>query len=1100
MNKNYHQVGLFRLLTSILFIIIGVSIARAQITLPPQQTTLQEVTKQISEQSDYKFFYSDKISITKIDVAGIKSMPVKKVLDTILQGTGISYKITDNVVYLASKTEPVKEGTVTKVVVKGTVTDDNGLPLIGVHVKGKTNAAITDLNGNFSLECNAGETLTLSYLGFKTKTIKVESSFMLIKMKEDKQALDEVVVTALGIKRSEKALSYNTQRIDSEQITTIKDANFVNTIAGKVAGVTINASSSGVGGATKVLMRGTKSIAKGNNALYVIDGIPMFNSMGEQGGGRFDNFGTTESAADINPEDIESISVLTGASAAALYGSDAANGVLLITTKKGKEGKAKITFSSQSDFSNPFILPRFQNRYGNKPGEIRSWGDKLSTPSTFNPRDFFNTGSTVINSLSLSAGTAVNQTFFSMSSTNSKGIIPNNAYNRYNFSIRNTTKLFRDKLTLDLGANYIIQNDRNMRNQGERFSSLVPLYLFPRGEDFNAVRAFEHYDAVRKISVPYWPYGEGGYMMQNPYWVAHRIITANTKERYILTGSLNYDILKCLKFSTRVRFDNSVIRFDERRFAGTTLQLTGNSPKGYYSHSTGNDRQIYADGMFTFIKDFSDFSVNINAGGIFSDRHNYILDGFRSPLKPDGIPNFFSPYNQAYTGQDAYPITAYDALRTFSLFFSAEFGWKRMLYLTVTGRNDWSSALVNTPKSSFFYPSVGLSGVISEMIKMPSFISYLKLRGSYAQVGNAPSAGLTSPTYSYDTQLGTWQAPSYVPIKELYSEQTSSYEAGINAKFFKGRISLDATFYKTNTYKQTFNPQITSSSGYSSMYIQTGNIENRGIELVLGYTDEYKGGFGYSTNISITANRNKVIELADSYTDPTTGKVSSIKELRMGGVGDAEFIVRKGGSLGDVYAKFDLQKDENGRILVNTADGSVHPDKANEFFLGSVFPKCNLGWSNELSYKGLSLGFLMTARIGGIVLSSTQAVLDHFGVSEQSAIWRDKGGIPVNNGKVSALNWYNVVGAGQGMMAYYTYSATNVRLQEAHISYTLPKSWFKNKLGMTLGITGRNLLMIYNKAPFDPEMTASTGNFYQGIDYFMMPSLRNIGFNVKLQF
>ena len=256
--------------------------------------------------------------------------------------------------------------------------------------------------------------------------------------------------------------------------------------------------------------------------------------------------------------------------------------------------------------------------------------------------------------------------------------------------------------------------------------------------------------------------------------------------------------------------------------------------------------------MFTFIKDFSDFSVNINAGGIFSDRHNYILDGFRSPLKPDGIPNFFSPYNQAYTGQDAYPITAYDALRTFSLFFSAEFGWKRMLYLTVTGRNDWSSALVNTPKSSFFYPSVGLSGVISEMIKMPSFISYLKLRGSYAQVGNAPSAGLTSPTYSYDTQLGTWQAPSYVPIKELYPEQTSSYEAGINAKFFKGRISLDATFYKTNTYKQTFNPQITSSSGYSSMYIQTGNIENRGIELVLGYTDEYKGGFGYSTNISLS--------------------------------------------------------------------------------------------------------------------------------------------------------------------------------------------------------------------------------------------------------
>lgn len=1100
MLKHFYWRCLLRLMAVSVFFAVPVANSFAQISLPAQQMTIEQLSNEVAAQSDYKFFYSDRMSEMKINVPEIKNKGIEELLRTVFIDTGITYKLSEGIVYFSEAKSPVKSDSKQNNLLKGKVTDSKGLPLIGVHVKGKTSAAITDLDGNFILECNPGEELVFSYMGFISKTVKAVGTDMTLVMEEDKEALDEVVVTALGIKRSEKALSYNTQRVDAEQLTKVKDANFVNSLSGKVAGVTINASSSGVGGATKVLMRGTKSIAKGNNALYVVDGIPMFNIVGTEGGGRYDSQGSSEGVADINPEDIESVSILTGASAAALYGSDAANGVVLITTKKGAVGKARVTFSSQSDFSSPFVMPRFQNTYGNDRGAIKSWGDKLDSPSTFRPENFFNTGQTYINSLSLSAGTEKNQTFLSFSSTNSKGIIPNNTYNRYNFSLKNTTKLLNDKLTLDFGANYIIQNDRNMRNQGERFSPIVPLYLFPRGEDFNAVRAFEHYDEGRRISLPYWPYGEGGYMMQNPYWVAYRNISENSKDRYILSGALNYDILDWLKFSTRLRFDNATVRAENKLYAGTLLQLTGNSPKGYYAHSTGIERQLYSDAMFTVSKDFNKFSVNVNFGGIYSDRLNRIQDGFRGPLRPDGISNFFSPYNQSYTGQDASPLVMYDALRTISAFFSGEFGWNRMIYLTVTGRNDWTSALVNTRNKSFFYPSVGLSGVISEMVKLPSFVSYLKLRGSFAQVGNPPTAGLTSPTYTYNEQLGTWAAPTYVPITELFPESTNSWELGLNTKFFEGRISLDATFYKTNTFKQTFNPRITSSSGYSSMYIQTGNIENKGVELVLGYSDVFGGKFGWDSRFSFSANRNRIIELADKYKDPLTGIESSVKELRMGAVGDAEFILRKGGTLGDLYAKSDVLKDENGQILVNTADGSIYPDEKKEYFLGSVFPKCNLGWSNEFSWNGLNLGFLLTARIGGIVVSSTQAVLDNFGVSEQSVYWRERGGIPVNNGIVSAKNWFDVVAAGQGMMAYYTYSATNVRLQEAHISYQLPKKWFKDKMGITLGVTGKNLLMIYNKAPFDPEMTASTGNFYQGIDYFMMPSLRNMGFNVKIQF
>ena len=444
------------------------------------------------------------------------------------------------------------------VTVQGTVVDATGLPLIGASVleQGTLNGTITDVDGAFQLTVPQGAILEISSIGFKTVTITVTNAGPYsITLEEDSELLNEVVVTALGIKREQKALSYNVQAVDGEKLTAVKDANFVNSLNGKVAGVVINSSSAGPGAAARVVMRGTKSIDKNNNALYVIDGIPMFNvSSGNQDGGTMATQPGSDGVADLNPEDIESISVLTGPSAAALYGYQAANGVILVTTKKGQEGKTKVTFSNNTSFSTALMTYDFQNTYGNAEGNATSWGDKLATPTTFDPAGFFNTGVNVINGLTFSTGTAKNQTYASVSTTNTTGIIPNSEYNRYNFSFRNTAKFANDKLTLDLGAQYVIQNNKNMVGGGQYFNPIPALYLFPRGENFQEVQMYERWNSTRQIMEQYWPTSiySTDINMQNPYWIVNRMQTQTKKQRYMLNASLKWDIADWFNIIGRV--------------------------------------------------------------------------------------------------------------------------------------------------------------------------------------------------------------------------------------------------------------------------------------------------------------------------------------------------------------------------------------------------------------------------------------------------------------------------------------------------------------------------------------------------------------------
>ena len=1010
--------------------------------------------------------------------------------------------------------------------VSGVVVDATGYPLIGVAIliKGTTVGSSTDLDGKFAFElpstAGSATLLEFSCLGYKTQDIPLGNKRVFnVTMEDDAILMEGTVVTALGIKRSEKALSYNVQQVNADALVANKDANFVNSLNGKVAGLVINASSSGVGGASKVIMRGQKSISQSSNALYVIDGVPMYTTA-RDGSTEFGSQGSSDPIADINPEDIESISVLTGAAAAALYGSDAANGAIVVTTKKGKEGKVSVNASAGVELMNPFVLPRFQNRYGTGDlsssvgSTVRSWGNLMNEANNpgYNPaKDYFQTGVTNTESVSVSMGNAKNQTYLSGSAIDSRGVVPNNGYHRYNFTFRNTTSFLNDKMHLDVGATYILQKDRNMINQGTYNNPLVGAYIFPRGNDWDAVKMYERYDMTRRLSTQYWPIGDAGMTMQNPYWINYRNLRENKKDRYMLNASLSYDILDWLSVSGRVRMDQSVTNYTEKYYASTFTQLTELSNNGLYGITTMKDRQIYADALVNINKRFGDdWTLQANIGASISDmsydalkNRGPIADGLITDEKP-GLANVFNVQNLSNSAKTSRMQEGWRE-QTQSIFGSAELGYKGAYYLTVTARNDWPSQLAgpHSNRKSFFYPSVGASVVLSQIIpNMPKNLEYVKIRGSYASVGTAFERYIANPQYKWNSSGLSWNTQTQYPMYDLKPELTNSFEVGLSMRFLKW-FNMDVTYYHTNTLNQTFSPQISTGSGSSEIYIQSGNVLNQGCEFTLGFEKDWNI-FNWASNFTFSTNQNKIISLAENVLNAATGEYFSVDLLDMNGLGRAHFLLKEGGTLGDLYSLVDYNYDSNGMIIINedgTTTSNVITDAKDYVKLGSVLPKANLSWRNDFRIQNFNFGFLVTARIGGIVYSSTQAVLDYYGVSEASAAARDAGGVFINGGDcVDANKWYSSVGGSNPLPQEYTYSATNVRLQEASIGYTFPRKMLGDVCDLNISLVGRNLLMIYNKAPFDPEAVATTGNYYQGIDHFMMPALRNFGFNVRITF
>ena len=960
--------------------------------------------------------------------------------------------------------------------VKGLVVDATGEPIIGASIveNGTTNGGITDLDGKFTLNVKPGATLKISYVGYQTLEVKAAKTMRVV-LKEDSEMLSEVVVVGYGSQKKTN-LTGAVSTVDvNKTLDSRPIADVGRGLQGSTPGLTITIPSSEVGTDPNIKIRGAVASLEGNSKpLILMDNVEI------------------PSISLVNPDDIESISILKDAAASSIYGSKAAFGVILITTKKGAIGKPRISYSNSTSFSRPFVTPEFQNTYGRKEGEFKSWGDKLDKPSTYNPLDFFQTGFNTMNSIAVSTGTETNQTHISFGAVNSEGIIDNNKYNRYNFTFRNSWDIVKNVLSMDMGLFYIKQNNQNSNGQGMYYNPLVPIYLFPPSDDINKYAVYERYDADRNFKTQYWPYGNQGLGMQNPYWIINRNMFNTDRDRYIMSLSMKWNITNWLNIIGRARIDNAYTDFERKLYASTDGLFS--KSQGNYMNQEDKNTSTYLDFLVNVDKKFGEnYHLLVNLGGSFYDE-KYKSDTFEGNLV--GVPNFFHPSNIPSTESNYNKSELHT--QTQSIYGKAEIGYRNFLYADVTGRIDWFSTLVGTSKEYVCYPSAGLSVILSEILPLPEkIISFWKIRGSYAQVGNPPSAYLPYATVALEN--GNATSANFTPASHLKPEMTKAFEFGMDLRLFQNKLNIAATYYNSNTYNQLFKYELPPSTGYAFAYENAGKVNNWGIELSVGFNQDL-GPVQWNSNLIYSMNRNEIKELLPEYvTDRTTGMtVKSPTEFSVATADSYRMILKEGGSMSDIYAT-KLKQDLHGNILIT--NGGVSAEENTFIKVGSAAPKYNLGFRNSFSWKGLELDFLIDARVGGEVISATQALMDQFGVSQQTADARDNKGVVVNKGKLDAEQYYGTVASGKtGLLAHYVYSATNVRLREMSLSYMLPSKWFGEKLNISLSLTGHNLLMFYNKAPFDPELTANTGTYYQGFDYFMPPSLRSFGFGVKVNF
>ncbi|WP_158796221.1 SusC/RagA family TonB-linked outer membrane protein [Pedobacter sp. L105] len=993
--------------------------------------------------------------------------------------------------------------------ITGTVRETSGGVLAGVSVsiKGTKTGTQTDAAGKFSLMAKPGDILVFTYISFDTKEVTVGSETNInVVMAEAANGLNEVVVTALGIKRSEKSLTYSTQTVSGTELTDVKSDNLMNSLNGKIAGVTISPSASGVGGSAKVILRGERSASGNNQPLYVIDGVPISNGANANGQPN-DTYGGTPDGGDgisnLNPEDIESMNVLKGASAAALYGSQAANGVIVITTKKGKAGKTTINFSSGYTLSKNAYEPKFQNDYGaTTAGSTTSWGPKTNGGAIDNLSKFYQTGQNFTNALSLTGGNEIAQTYFSYSNTDARGVEPGNKLDRNNVNFHETAKFLNNKLSVDGNVNYITQKINNSPTIGFYTNPLTGLYLFPRGQNIDPYKSsYEGPNGTNGVPTQNWPFQED--LQQNPWWIINRNTNTATRNRIMLNGSAKYEFTNWINIQARGSIDRTDDNYDQRYYAGTLAPLAAGNGNGSYSGSDQVLNQKYGDVIVNLtLPGTSDFKLDGLIGTSITDQ---FTSGYNFGSGSGGyglsIPNLFTIQN-IQVSNAAQGVNSGSNVNTLAnyhnqiqaIFANANLSYKDWAYLTLTGRNDWSSNLAFTPTDHYFYPSAGLSFIISQMTKLPEEISYFKVRGTYAQVGNTVEQYATYPTNTPSANGVTLS--SIAPYPTLKPEKTKSFELGTDLRFLKDKLSVSFTYYKSNTYNQSLEIVPPSPSGYSNGYVNAGNIQNTGLEFTVGYNVIKTSAFSWNTTLNGSRNVNKVIDL-DSKDGIDLFALTNSNSYRS--------YLAKGGSFGDIYGQT-IQKDAQGRVIL-TSEGL--PLLSTGFSkIANSAPKFQLGWSNNFTYKQFSLNFLVDAKLGGQVVSVMQSLLDSYGVSEVSGQARNAGGVSVNAvsatgqavSTVDAEKWYTSIGGRNAALGEYVYSATVVRLREAALGYSFPLAKTGAIKALRLSATGRNLIYFYKKAPFDPEVTSSTGNGLSGVDVFNQPAQRSYGLNLNATF
>ncbi len=1035
----------------------------------------------------------------------------------------------------------------------GRVLDENNDPLPGasVVIQGSATGVASDFDGNFEIELPQGnEILEISYIGYVTQEFSISGKTSAdIVLQPDSQSLDEVVVTALGIKKEKKRLGYAVQEVKNENLVTARETNVTNSLAGRAAGVQITGGGSGVGSTSLITIRGEGSLIPGNNSpLFVVDGIPISNrTISNRAEGNLEtDFGN--GAQDINPDDVESISILKGPNATALYGSRGLNGVVLVTTKSGKGSKGLgISFTQNLTFENALRIPKYQNQYGQGAGGEfafgdgfgagtndnidESWGPPLDgrliaqhdsptssgfragdfalrprnadgtfadtiepTPWLANPNnieDFFETGITSTTNLSLTGGNQFGNFRLSLTNLDSEGILPNTDYDRETYALSGSYNL-RPWLKVSSAINYVNSGSSNRPNNSYGTENIMYLWVwFGRQIDMNSLR-------------DYWQPGLEGRQQfnynynwhDNPYFTMFENTNGFNKNRIFGNARVDIDITKDLSLMLRTGIDY----FGELRTSRRAYS-TQRFARGQYREDDIFFKEQNTDFLLSYTKKANeDFSIGASIGGNIREEENRYKRISANSLSIPGI------YNFANAAEPLSKTQFNDRRKINSLYAFANISYKDYLFLDVTGRNDWSSTLPSD-NNSYFYPSVGVSAILSDIFKFPQS-TFLKLRGGWARVGNDTDPYALRNTFSFNEPFGNFQRVSASEIlrnEELLPEQANSIEIGADLRLFNNRLGLDVTWYDATTKNQILTLPVANTSGFNSRIINAGEIQNTGIEVVLNATPIKTDNFRWDATANFTRARGKVKSLTEGLdTYEMSNNYLSVQ-------------AQVGGRMGDVYGTGLVSVDDpNSEFfgqVVHNEDGFSLRDP-NLKLLGNYNPDFTLGLQNTFSYKGFNLGVLFDWRQGGVIMSRTVLIGGTSGLMDFTAVGREEGIISEgviqnadgsyrpNDVRLSGRDYY-WWRYNRGNEEIGMFDASFLKLREVKIGYNIPKKILGNSFiqSMSLSLVGRNLALWTENPHFDPEtISFNGGTIVPGVEDMALPSSRSYGFNLNITF
>jgi len=1119
MSKGYiPKIVLIMRLTTVILITTFMQVYAAgfaqKISMTQSNAPLKTVLKVLKSQSGYNFVYTDDLlKMAKPINIEVDRAELEDVLTQIFKEQPLTYSVNKNTITLKEKLflspSDKHESELKDIVVKGKITDSKGesLPGVSVRVKGTTIGTSTDIDGRYSLNVSDDAVLVISYIGYLSKEVAVNGRNSVdIVLEVSTASLNEVVVTALGIEREKRSLTYSTQAISTEELSEARELNVTTSLQGKVPGISISSAGTGVGASNRIVLRGNRSISGDSQPLYVIDGVPIIGD-----------------PSDISPDNIASLNVLKGPNAAALYGSAAQNGVIIIETKKGKTGSVNLSLNQTTQIMSPIHTIPFQNEYGQGIGGVyqknteSSWGPKMTgqavdtwsirpedagkqysfSPQPNNVKDAFQMGYNTATNIIASVGSENIQGMFTYTRTDAAGIVDGNKLGRNNMAVRLTAQLSK-RLKLDTKVDYMQQviND-NLVEDINNFNPAKQIYMLPRNIRTEDAKNYTYTNSAGIVLQNFWT--PGSTLGLNPYFLINRASNISPRERTIGMASLTYDIAKDLKFMARVSFDK-VMNSNEEKLS---RDFYARALNGRYTVSSGKSSLFNSDALLSYTKKVNeDWNFNVNLGGnIRNDRNSSLSSNTGVGMI---VPDFWTLSNtlDGITSNNPGPN-----IDVHSAYAFANIGWKNAIFLDITGRNDWSSTLPKANRS-YFYPSVGLSVILSDLIEIPEFISFAKLRGSWAKVGSGGPAYMLNrtATFSPGGNNGYLQLSSTLPNTDLRPEETKSLEYGIDLSFFNDRIGFNVTGYKTNTVNQLFTVALPPGSGASQFFTNGGDVENKGVELGLTGIPLKTANFKWENSLTFSRNRNLVNKLNDERPKLIVGSDQSFRD----------FVVVQGQPFGQIFS-IGWRRDANGNVIVGS-NGVPLNSGTRSLSVANAIPDWMGGFSNTFSFKNLNLSFLIDHRQGGTALSVTDAMLNFEGLTEKTLAGREGGlifgqnlfpgqkavkqdGTP-NDISVNAQTfWRTTGGVVNPVGEAFVESMTNTRLRELMLGYTFPKSLLRNLpvKSVKLSVVGRNLWFIYRASKtIDPDITAGTGVISEGQSAFAPPTVRSYGLNLKV--